>query len=173
MMHVPRPTLAAPREVLNRLAEEKQYADLHSNNLAQLCLAEYMRSGKADAHLRHIRTHYQRRRDALAQALKRHCSADLSFELPLGGFYLWCRLKGEGSAQALLYEAARQGVSFVPGEAFYADRAGTDYFRLCFATHDEAAMEIAAQRLGQALRNLRKHPRRHTIPAFRSGQPIL
>lgn len=165
--------LAAPREVLNRLAEEKQYADLHSNNLAQLCLAEYMRSGQADAHLRHIRVHYQRRRDALAQALKRHCSADLAFELPLGGFYLWCRLKGEGSAQALLYEAARQGVSFVPGEAFYADRAGSDYFRLCFATHDEAAMEIAAQRLGQALRNLRKHPRRHTIPAFRSGQPIL
>lgn len=165
--------LAAPPEVLNRVAEEKQYADLHSNNLSQWLLSRYLASGEADQHLEKIRNCYRARRDVLAQALKRHCGQALAFEIPAGGFYFWCRLKQGGSAQALLYEATRQGVSFVPGEAFYADRNGTNEFRLCFATCDEKKLEIAAQRLGQALRRLTKDDKCRSMPAFRSGQPIL
>lgn len=165
--------LAAPAEVLNRLAEEKQYADLHSNNLGQWLLSRYLSSGEADRHIESINRIYRARRDALAQALKRYCGQELAFETPDGGFYLWCRLKHGGSAQALLYEATQRGVSFVPGEAFYADRTSSDEFRLCFATCDEQKLELAAQRLGQALRHMQKDVSRRALPAFRSGQPLL
>ena len=165
--------LAAPAEVLNRLAEEKQYADLHSNNLGQWLLSRYLTSGEADRHIENINRIYRARRDTLAQALKRYCGQELTFETPDGGFYLWCRLKNGASAQTLLYEATQRGVSFVPGEAFYADRTNSDEFRLCFATCDEQKLELAAQRLGQALRHMQKSSPRRTMPAFRSGQPLL
>ena len=165
--------LAAPPEVLNRLAEEKQYADLHSNNLSQWLLSRYLASGEADLHLEKIRSCYRSRRDILARALKRYCGQALDFDIPDGGFYFWCRLKQGGSAQALLYEAAQRGVSFVPGEAFYADRSGANEFRLCFAACSEEKLEIAAQRLAQAIRHMRKDENCRAMPAFRSGQPIL
>ena len=57
------------------VAREKALADRGSPGLDQLALAELIRSGRYDRHLRRMRTVYAARREALATALAEHAPA--------------------------------------------------------------------------------------------------
>ncbi|WP_371380702.1 PLP-dependent aminotransferase family protein [Sporomusa aerivorans] len=143
--------VVAPDIVINRFAMEKQYIDLHSSNLSQRMLYDYLSAGLLAGHLTLVREQYKKRRDFFAGALKQYCSPYLSFTMPLGGFYFWGTLSQGMLTRQLLHEAAKTGVSFVPGEAFYADNSGNRELRLCFVTHSEARLLEGVKRLGQAL----------------------
>jgi DNA-binding transcriptional MocR family regulator len=135
--------------VVNRLAQEKQYIDLHSNNLSQKIVHLCLEQDYLEAHLVMIRSEYKKRRDTMANALRRYCSGHLDFELPEGGFYLWCDVHPPASPTELLRCAAAEGVTFVPGQAFYVNDAATRQIRLCFVTHNEALLIEGIRRLGR------------------------
>lgn len=127
---------AAP-QVINRLAQEKQYVDLHSNNLSQIMLHHCLKEHYLENHLVKVRKEYKKRRDALAGAIRKYCGKYLDFELPEGGFYLWCKVHPAVSSTELLRRCAAAGVTFVPGEAFYLNNTESRHIRLCFVTHSE------------------------------------
>ena len=149
--------LAAPKRVIERLAPLKRVMDLFTNAPAQAVLSEFGRRGLLERHLEGIREEYRRKRDAMAQALKRHCPK-LRFGLPEGGFYIWSRLPRGISGRALLREAAREGVTFLPGEFFFADGQGQEWVRLTFVSQPPEAIEEGIRRLGKALRRLARKP---------------
>lgn len=160
--------------LLNRMAMEKQFIDLHTNNLGQLLLCWLLESGALAGHLKLVCEEYRKRRDALTKALRRRCGDDLSFETPQGGFYLWCRINARISAGRLLQEATGEGLSFVPGEAFYAHPSqGEREFRLCFATHSEDRLQEAAQRLTRALATVLKAGTEREAPGTHTIKPII
>ena len=140
--------VAAPA-VINRIALEKQYVDLHSSNLSQWLLHLFLREGVLEEHLRNVRKEYKKRRDTAAHSIKRYCGENLSFSLPTGGFYLWCNIQSQISSSILLHEASKNGVSFVPGEAFYAEQPTSKELRLCFSTHSEEKLQEGIKRLGK------------------------
>lgn len=166
--------VVAPEPVIDRLAMEKQYIDLHSANLSQWLLSKFLGEGLLSGHVERLRAEYKKRRDIAAAALQRHCSS-LSFAPPSGGFYFWCRLARSSSAgtRLLLHEAARQGVAFVPGEAFYPDSGGEQEFRLCFATNSEPVLQEGIKRLGKALSHLDKTAHADSRPLIHASQPII
>lgn len=141
--------VSASPQVINRLAQEKQYVDLHSNNLSQRILQLCLEEDYLSQHLKQIRSEYKKRRDALAASLRRYCGNHMSFDMPAGGFYLWCLLKPAFSSTELLRRAAALGVSFVPGEAFYANKYNVNKIRLSFSTHDEEVLTQGGKLLGR------------------------
>ena len=141
---------AAP-QVINRLAQEKQYVDLHSNNLSQIILHACLEQDYLTDHLSFVRGEYKKRRDTLAGAIRQYCSTDLDFELPEGGFYLWCNVRPPASPAELLRRAAAAGVTFVPGEAFYLNNTESHQIRLCFVTHSEDRLKEGIRRLAKIL----------------------
>lgn len=143
--------LAGPPVLINRLAQEKQYIDLHSNNISQWLVTLFLNERQLAPHLDTVRREYKKRRDVMAKALQRLCADTVEFSVPAGGFFFWCKLSGDGTSQRLLQEAAKNGISFVPGEAFYATPAANNEFRLCFTTHDEDTLLAAVQRLAKTL----------------------
>ncbi len=145
--------LVAPAPVINRLAQEKQYIDLHTSNLSQLSFHRFLTEGRLAEHGTNMRNLYHKRRDALGSALRRYCAPYLDFQPVSGGFYYWCTLKAPASTDKLLHHAATQGVTFVPGQAFYPTRHLTDRqeLRLCFATHNEEKLTEGARILGRIL----------------------
>jgi len=145
--------VTAPQDVIRRLSLEKQYADLHSNNLVQWLLTHYLNNGYLSDHLKRIREEYRLRRDAACKAIHRYCGTYLQFIPPEGGYYLWCRLASGISPSILLYEAARNGVSFVPGEVFYPNANSPSHIRLCFTTHSPEQLTEGIRRLAQSLKN--------------------
>ncbi|HWR06893.1 PLP-dependent aminotransferase family protein [Sporomusa sp.] len=146
--------VVAPETVINRFALEKQYIDLHSSNISQKLLFDYLTEGLLEDHLDTVRAEYKKRRDSVAGALHRYCGPHLTFTLPTGGFYFWCTLNQGILTRQLLHEAGKTGVSFVPGEAFYADASGSRELRLCFTTHSEERLLEGIKRLSTALQVL-------------------
>jgi DNA-binding transcriptional MocR family regulator len=103
-----------------------------------------------------VREQYKLRRDAAMQAVRRYGGMDFEFEVPEGGFYLWCTLHSVCSPAALLYESARKGVSFVPGDVFYADEQNKHQVRLCFTTHSPEKITEGIKRLSLAVKEAAK-----------------
>lgn len=61
--------LVVPPDLLPSVIAAKTLSDGHNSALDQLTLADYIRSGGYDKHVRRMRIRYQRRRDQLMQAL--------------------------------------------------------------------------------------------------------
>ena len=160
---------AAP-SVINHLAQEKQYIDLHSNNLSQRILHVCLEDNALSDHLTMVRTEYKKRRNAMVSAARRYCSNQLTFTTPEGGFYLWCNVTTPVSASELLHRTAAAGVSYVPGEAFYSNQSTSTEIRLCFSTHSEDRLVAGMKILGRVLTSCESCPPASTGLA---GRPIL
>ncbi len=136
--------------LINRLALEKQYVDLHSSGFSQWLINLFITHGYLEDHLCVVRNEYKKRRDSLVKAVRRYLDEHVIFNVPDGGFYLWCKIKKPVTSDRLLHEATRCGIFFVPGKAFYSINAGDNEFRLCFATHSEPVLIEGINRLGKA-----------------------
>ena len=161
---------AAAQPVIDRLAQEKQHVDLHCNNLSQLLLHACLQEDLLASHLPRVRQEYQKRRDAMVQALRHYCSEYIDFTVPDGGFYVWCRFKQPLSVSELMHRAAVNRVGFVPGIAFYPSGSNSNEIRLCFATHEPAILKEGIRRLGQLLGALAAKP---SVKMPAAGQPLI
>lgn len=158
--------IAAPRPVIGQLGAMRQYIDLHANTPAQAVLDGFLRDGVLDAHLARVRQRYREKRDLLAETLAAVGRGLIHWRTPEGGYYLWCALEGGLRARDLQEEAARLGVAFVPGDAFYPGVGGEDHVRLNFSGPDSASLQEGARRLGVALDRLARRARQ------RANQPM-
>jgi GntR family transcriptional regulator/MocR family aminotransferase len=59
--------------LLERAIEVKRRVDNGCPALEQVTYAQFLRNGELDRHLRRMRNHYRSRRDALLEAMSRHC----------------------------------------------------------------------------------------------------
>lgn len=160
----------APVPVINRMAMEKQYVDLHSNNLSQQIIHRCLEEDYLPSHLRTIRSEYKKRRDAMARALNQYCRNHINFELAEGGFYLWCKVDASVNPAELLRQATAGGISFVPGEAFYTNGSTSQEIRLSFSTHDPSRLTEGIRVLGKILgTSAASTPR--LLPS--AGRPII
>lgn len=148
--------MVAHPSFIQRVILEKQYVDLHSNNISQWLLDSFIKEGYLTNHLIRMREIYRHRRDVMARALSQGLKTKLSFQIPEGGFYLWCRSNENISSRKLLQEALIAGVSFVPGEAFYSTVGEDKEFRLCFSHHNEELILEGISRLEKAMERVKK-----------------
>ena len=133
----------------------KQFSDAHTSTFAQATAAQYLKSGRMPATLDNVRKVYAERAAAMGAALVRALGDAVEFTQPLGGLFFWARLTGKGGkltdANVFAQRAIAQGVAFVPGAPFFAEKPDLATFRLSFATADTAKIEEGVGRLGQAL----------------------
>jgi DNA-binding transcriptional MocR family regulator len=144
--------ISAVPAIVEQLALIKQRVDPHTQNLAQLAVAELLESGAFDRHVAALRGEHRRRRDAMVKAIGQHLApGQLRFAVPEGGLYLWCRLPDDTPAADVQRELFHDGIVFVPGEHFYVDRGGTHEMRLCFAAHPPEKGLQAVRGLARAI----------------------
>jgi 2-aminoadipate transaminase len=143
--------VVAPVEVVQKLVQAKQGADLHTSGLDQMMVYEVVRDGFLDEHVKEIREMYRQRRDAMLAAMSRHFPEGTSWTRPQGGLFLWVKLPEGVDCLDLIDAAVEQKVAFVPGTAFYADGRGRDALRLTFATCATDMIDEGIKRLGKAI----------------------
>jgi len=144
--------LVVPPVVLRQLALAKQGADLHANSFSQYLLERFVREGHFAAHIENSKTVYRRRRDRMVAALRRDPSIGLDFDVPKGGFYIWCRLPEGVEQSALLANAAVRGVVFLPGRACYPTEPTENCLRLNFSHASEEDIDVGIERFLEAVR---------------------
>jgi GntR family transcriptional regulator/MocR family aminotransferase len=147
--------IAAEGPVYDSLASFKRVSDLATSSLIQHALEAFVTIGRYQAHLRHTRQVYRRRRDGMLKAIDRHLPAGVRVNPPQGGIFVWLGLPDGLSAERLLPLAREEGVSFAPGGAFFPRASdGDGYIRLNFATQPQEETEEGMRRLGRAIRRL-------------------
>jgi DNA-binding transcriptional MocR family regulator len=125
-----------------------------ANPLAAHIVTRYCTEGYLEPHVLRLRQNYADRRDVLLGALKRQLPDGVHWTKPGGGFFVWLTLPQPLTAQILLREAAKRGLTFVGGQAFYAEGGGEHQLRLPFSYIERAEMARGIALLGDLIREL-------------------
>jgi 2-aminoadipate transaminase len=148
--------IVAPKEVIYRLVQAKQGADLHTATLNQMLAYEVAKDGFLEEHVRTIRSVYCERRDAMLRTLEQHFPEGVTWTHPKGGLFLWLTFPAQMDAADILKAAVEQKVAFVPGTSFHADGAGKNTARLNFSYAAPDVIEEGIKRLATCLKILLK-----------------
>ena len=140
--------VVAPPEVLTLVTRAKQAADLHTATYTQMIAFEVTRDGM-DAQIDKVRSYYKGQRDLMLEALSAHMPEGVAWTRPDGGMFLWCTLPEGLNATEIAYDAAAEGVAYVPGETFYTDGTGLNTLRLSYSVATAAEIEQGIAKLGQ------------------------
>lgn len=143
--------LVAPRTIYERLLLRKQSIDMASSMYIQAGVRDYLERAY-DAHLVALRAELARRRAIAFDAIARFWPASMRVAPGGDGYYLWATAPRETRARALLAGAERRGVSFMFGEAFFAQSGGDHNFRLALTPVARDAIEEGIRRIGEAVR---------------------
>ena len=122
-----------PRALIARLAQAKQLADLHTDQLSQAVLLRFAESGRLAAHRARMLEAGAARLSAVLAACDRYLPAGSRATRPQGGMNLWVRLPEPLDAGELLARAQRENVSYLPGKYFAVSRFEPGALRLSFA----------------------------------------
>src|SRR6202021_4140217 len=115
----------------------KQSTDLHTDQLSQATLAEFVRRGHLTRHMAKMKKVYLRRLDAMENALQKFMPEGGTSTRPAGGLSVWVTLPPGFDAGELLIHVRERGVLFVPGRYFYQQSPQMNTLRLGFAGLDE------------------------------------
>jgi 2-aminoadipate transaminase len=143
--------IVAPEAVIQKLVQIKQGADLHTSTFCQHVAYEVARDGFLDRHVKRIRAVYGVRRDAMLAALERHAPPGLRWTRPRGGLFLWLTAPKGIDTMALLGEALKEKVAFVPGAPFYPKGGGQESMRLNFSYCPPDVIDEGIRRLSRVL----------------------
>jgi len=144
--------MVAPPDVISKLVQLKQGADLHSSTFAQMVTYEVARDGFIDEHVKKIRSVYRERRNVMLDALDEHFPHEATWTPPAGGLFLWVTLPEGIDCQHLFQEALKENVAFVPGDCFFADaHNGRGHMRLNFSNAQPEKIREGIKRLARAV----------------------
>ncbi|MGB8325275.1 MAG: PLP-dependent aminotransferase family protein [Candidatus Acidiferrum sp.] len=152
--------IVAPAAAIERLRIVKQLTDLHTDQLAQATLAEFIKRGLFQKHLVKMRKVYASRLQVLDEALRRQMPEGTRWTKPEGGMCLWLELPAGFDASELMIHAKERGVLFAPGRYFYFQAPLPNTLRLGFASLNEKQMVRGVSILAELLRvEMRKRQR--------------
>ena len=105
----------------------KQSTDLHTDQLSQAALAEFIRRGHLTRHLAKMKKVHLSRLEAMEAALEKHMPERATWTRPEGGMSVWVTLPAGFDAGDLLIHARERGIYFVPGRHFYSQSPRAEY----------------------------------------------
>jgi 2-aminoadipate transaminase len=116
--------------------------------LSQATVWEFIRRGNFEPNLERVRRLLGARRDAMLEALEREFPAEVRWNRPEGGYFLWLDLPV--SAADLLERATERGVTFVKGADFFPPGGGGERSaRLAYSFVSPAEIEAGVSRLAE------------------------
>ena len=122
----------ADERIIAKYNVAKQGEDLHTSNLSQEIVTQYIASGKLPAHIDNIRAVYKEKRDAMLEKLKSF-PENITYTVPDGGLFIWMELPEGTDAMPIFEKGVEEKVAFVPGTHFFADGSGRNTMRLNFS----------------------------------------
>jgi GntR family transcriptional regulator / MocR family aminotransferase len=137
--------VVAPPAIASELAARRTETDHHAPTLVQAAFASLLESGDYDRHLRAMRLHYRRRRDALIAEIERRLPS-LGVSGAAAGLHFVLELPPSTDAAAVVEAAASRSLRLVP---FPGDRAA---LLVGYGSLPDGAIGAAVAELAAAIR---------------------
>jgi 2-aminoadipate transaminase len=142
----------APTEVIRKLVQAKQGADLHTATFNQMVAHEVGHGGFLDKHVLTIRKVYKERRDTMLDSLEEHMPEGVKWTHPEGGLFLWATLPSNLDSAEILKDAITQKVAYVPGGSFHPNGGGQNTIRFNFSYCRPDIINEGIARLGKVFK---------------------
>ncbi|SHN84916.1 PLP-dependent aminotransferase family protein [Desulfitobacterium chlororespirans] len=141
----------ADEDIIRHLEQTKEGVDLHSNNLTQRAIYEYLQKDLLPDHILKLREVYNVRRKAMVESLQTYLGDRVEMKVPAGGLFLWAKLMGVNNSFDYVQDMIRQNVLYVPGAVFYADGRVSNEMRLNYSCSTPEIIEEGMMRLARGL----------------------
>ncbi|MCL4561350.1 MAG: PLP-dependent aminotransferase family protein [Chloroflexi bacterium] len=146
----------APPEVIRKLVQAKQGADLHTATFNQIVAYEVGRGGFLDQHAKYICQVYKERRDVMLEVMEEVMPSGVHWTHPQGGLFLWATLPEDLDTADILKLAIEKKVAFVPGTSFHPNGGGKNTMRLNFSYSRPKEIQEGMVRLASVLTEIIK-----------------
>ena len=140
----------APGRYLERVLHMKYISTGSTAPQPQIAIAEFLKSGHFEPHLRRMRSQYQRNRDVMIDWVTRYFPAGTRASRPQGSFMLWVELPEGFDTLKLNRALLDQGVQIAVGSIFSASGKYRNCLRMNYAAKPTALIEEAVRKVGAA-----------------------
>ena len=120
----------------------------------QIAVAEYLKHGGYDHHLRRLRQQLLMQESLLLEGIERSFPTSTRLARPTGGYFVWLELPESVDALKLHRMALDQGISIAPGPIFSAKKEFNNCIRLNFGHPQSERMQQAVATLGHLVSTL-------------------
>ena len=131
------------------IQRQKLSTSLATTVPVQIAMADYLKQGGYENHLRHLRRSLAAQEAMLVEAVEAHFPEGTRLARPQGGYFLWLELPRTVDALLLHRQALVQGISIAPGPIFSAKREFGHCIRLNFGHPVDARLRAAVATLGR------------------------
>lgn len=139
-------------EMIQKLEQLKDMNDIYVSNLNQITLNTLLTKHHLPDMIAPQKVLYQHKRDCMVAALRQYIKVPFQYVIPQHGMFIWLVFLEVNieKNRDLLFE--KSNVLFIPGSAFSINKnPGVQAMRLNFTSPSFENIELAIQRLGQAL----------------------
>lgn len=124
--------MAGDPRILRKCTVGKQSADVHTSNLTQAIVDQFLRRNLLPAHIKNICASYKEQMDAMMEELNTF-PAGTTYTKPEGGLFIWVELPEHVNVLELLEKCVERKVAYVPGTHFFCDGGHLNTLRLNFS----------------------------------------
>jgi 2-aminoadipate transaminase len=143
--------MVANKDIITKATILKQASDLHTCNLTQYILSDFLERNDLDYHISKIIKLYKHQAEVMTSSLNSYFTSSIDYSNPLGGMFCWLKLPIGITSRELLNRALKEKIIFVPGDTFYAQKSDNQTLRLNFSNVDEARMIEGLKKLGSLI----------------------
>jgi len=132
----------------------KRSSSLAGATLPALAVAEFLKTGGYDRHLRIMRQVCRQQVARMKEAVVEHFPPGIGLSRPQGGFVLWCELPAGVDSMVLFKQAREAGISVIPGPLFSSGGCFQNFIRLNCGHPWSPHIERSVAVLGQLVKKL-------------------
>jgi len=144
----------APGRRFKEAQSLKFHTSMTGGVLQQEVIAEFMRDGGYDHHMRKLRAAIRAQSAQMIDAVTRHFPPGCKLSRPQGGYMLWIELPRQVDSRRLFELARREHIGLAPGATFSCSRRFDHFIRLHYGEPWSARLDTNLKRLGEIVGEL-------------------
>lgn len=144
--------IAGDASVIRKCTIGKQSTDVHTANLNQAIVDQFIRRNLLPDHIQAICKGYGAKMRQMLKCLELFPD-DVVYTRPQGGLFIWAEMPAGIDAVLMLQKAVERKVAYVPGTYFCSDEGHTNTLRLNFSNSTEEQIETGMSILREIVTN--------------------
>jgi len=144
--------IAGNADIIRKCTVGKQSTDVHTSNLNQAIVDQFIRKNLLPDHIRQICLEYGSKMRAMLKCLNDFPDG-VHFTHPEGGLFIWAELPQSIDAVNMLSKAVMQKVAYVPGTYFCVDGGHLNTIRLNFSNSTLEQIEYGMNVLSKIIQS--------------------
>ncbi len=160
-----------PERHFDKTALAKYSSDISSSGFTQRAMDLFLRKSLWSEHVNRLRKIFYEKWLKTGQSLEKYMPKSVKYCCPRGGHFFWIELPKGLYTMNLYHEAAKNGVSIIPGDLFFMNQRPSEGFRLSIAQIATRDIEEGIALLTESITQLMDNP--HSVFQGLGDRPLL